>query len=84
MSVINFGNFSTTASSDLCSPPLITSLLECFVCENVLIVSLSGYSVQAPITTHFSLCFSVGVISIDLSTASLKRNVFVFLLKLLI
>ena len=48
------------------------------------IVSLSGYSVQAPITTHFSLCFSVGVISIFLCTALLKGNVFVFLLKLLI
>ena len=48
------------------------------------IVSLSGYSVQAPIATHFSLCVSVEVISVDLSSASLKRNVFVFLLKLLI
>ena len=48
------------------------------------VVPLSGYCVQAPIATHFSLCVSVGVISVDLSSASLKRNVFVFLLKLLI
>ena len=48
------------------------------------IVSLSGFSVQTPIATHFSLCVSVGVVSVDLSSASLERNVFVFLLKLLI
>lgn len=79
MSVINLGSFSATVSSALCPPPLVTGLLGRFVCLRLFyIVSLSGFSVQTPIATHFSLCVSVSVISVDLSSASLKRNVLFF------